>query len=87
MEKFGLKKVNEGGLRITTTLDSDLQEFTQATVASEVAKLAKSNVTNGAAMVIEPKTGQILAMLGSKDYFANDIEGKFNGTTALRQPG
>lgn len=87
VEKFGLKKVNEGGLRITTTLDSDLQEFTQATVASEVAKLAKSNVTNGAAMVIEPKTGQILAMVGSKDYFANDIEGKFNVTTALRQPG
>jgi membrane peptidoglycan carboxypeptidase len=87
VEKFGLKRVNEGGLRITTTLDLDLQEYTQQTVASEVAKLAKSNVTNGAAMIIDPKTGQILTMVGSKDYFANDIEGKFNVATALRQPG
>ena len=86
-EKYGAKTVNEGGLKITTTLDLDLQNYTQEIVATEIAKLKKMHVTNGALLVTEPKTGQILAMVGSKDYFANDIEGKFNVTTALRQPG
>lgn len=86
-EKYGAKMVNEGGLKVTTTLDLGLQDYVQATVATEVAKLERSNVTNGAALVTEPKTGQILAMVGSKDFFATDIEGKFNVTTALRQPG
>lgn len=86
-EKYGTKVVNEGGLKVTTTLDLDIQDYVQAAVATEVAKLQRSNVTNGAALVTEPKTGQILAMVGSKDFFATDIEGKFNVTTALRQPG
>jgi 1A family penicillin-binding protein len=86
-EKYGSKMVDEGGLKVTTTLDLDLQNYIQETVATEIAKLKKMNVTNGAVLVTEPKTGQILAMVGSKDYFADDIEGKFNVTTALRQPG
>lgn len=87
VEKYGAKRVNEGGLKIQTTLDLNLQNFVETTIASEVAKLKKYNVTNGAAMITEPKTGQILAMVGSKDYFADDIDGKYNVTTALRQPG
>lgn len=87
VEKYGLKAVNEGGLRITTTLDLDLQNFAEIEVASEVAKLKKYNVTNGATMIVEPKTGQILTMVGSKDYFATDIDGEYNVATALRQPG
>ncbi|MFA6184679.1 MAG: PBP1A family penicillin-binding protein [Candidatus Shapirobacteria bacterium] len=86
-EKYGLKKLTEGGLKVTTTLDLDVQNVTETVVASEVAKLKKSNVTNGAALVTEPKTGQILAMVGSIDYFSNDIDGKYNVATALRQPG
>ena len=86
-EKYGTKMVNEGGLKITTTLDLDIQNYAQEVIATEMAKLKKMHVTNGALLVTEPKTGQILAMIGSKDYFANDIEGKFNVTTALRQPG
>jgi len=86
-EKYGLKKLNEGGLKITTSLDLDIQKLSETIVASEVAKLKKSNVTNGAALIIEPKTGQILAMVGSIDYFSNDIDGKYNVVTALRQPG
>lgn len=86
-DKYGEKMVDEGGLKVTTTLDLDMQNYTQETVASETAKLVKMHVTNGAALITQPKTGQILAMVGSKDYFANDIEGKFNVTTALRQPG
>jgi len=87
VEKYGAKMVNEGGLKITTTLDSNIQEMMQQTIASETTKLAKQKISNGAGLVTEPKTGQILAMVGSKDFFANDIEGKFNVTTALRQPG
>lgn len=86
-EKYGAKLVNEGGLRITTTLDADIQKYAQEVIASEAAKLAKQKVTNGAALITQPSTGQILAMVGSKDYFATDIEGKFNVTTAARQPG
>jgi 1A family penicillin-binding protein len=86
-EKYGLQKLNEGGLKITTSLDLDLQKISETIVASEVAKLKKSNVTNGAALITEPKTGEILAMVGSKDYFSNEIDGKYNVTTALRQPG
>jgi 1A family penicillin-binding protein len=87
VENYGSKKVNEGGLKVTTTLDMNLQDYVQTSIASEIAKLKKYNVTNGAALVTEPKTGQILAMIGSKDFFANDIDGKYNVTTAMRQPG
>lgn len=88
VDKYGIKKITEGGLNITSTLDWDLQQFAETTVASEVAKLNKYNVTNGAVLITEPKSGQILAMVGSKDYFAEDIDGKYNlTTTATRQPG
>lgn len=87
IEKYGAKKVTEGGLKIYTTLDLDLQNYDQQIVADEVGKLNKYNVTNGASLISESKSGQILAMVGSKDFFANDIEGKYNVTTALRQPG
>jgi len=87
VEKYGEQKVEQGGLRVTTTLDLDLQDFAETVVASEVAKLKKEKVTNGAALVSSPKTGEILAMVGSKDYFAKDIDGNVNVTTSLRQPG
>jgi len=57
IEKYGAKKVTEGGLKVYTTLDSDLQNYTQEIVASEVEKLSKSNVTNGASLITESKTG------------------------------
>lgn len=87
VEKYGEKKVEQGGLRVTTTLDLDLQEFAQQAVATEVAKLTKQNVGNGAAIVTHPSTGEILAMVGSKDYFAKDEDGKVNIILSERQPG
>lgn len=87
IDKYGLKKVTEGGLKVWTTLDLDLQNYVQTQVATEVGKLNKYNVTNGAALVTESKSGQILSMVGSKDYFDSEIEGKYNVVTALRQPG
>lgn len=86
-EKYGDKVVEQGGLRVTTTLDLDLQEFAELQVATEVAKLAKQNVRNGALIATRPKSGEILAMVGSKDYFAEDEDGKVNVILSLRQPG
>ncbi len=86
VDKYGEKLVERGGLKVTTTLDLPLQEYAQATVAAEVAKLRLWHVTNGGALITKPSTGEILAMVGSVDYFASP-SGNFNVTTALRQPG
>ena len=86
-EKYGDVVVEQGGLRVTTTLDLDLQEFTQDAVATEVAKLKKQHVGNGAAIITRPASGEILAMVGSKDYFTEDEDGKVNVIFAKRQPG
>ncbi len=89
VDKFGVDKVEGGGLRVTTTLDWNLQEKAQLIVKEEVAKAKNLKVSNGAAVVIDPKTGEILSMVGSKDYSATDSSGfKFNVVTqGLRQPG
>lgn len=86
-EKYGERVVEQGGLRVTTTLDLELQEFAEDAVATEVGRLSQYNVGNGAALVTRPGTGEILAMVGSKDYFADDEDGKVNIIFANRQPG
>lgn len=86
-EEYGEAMVEKGGLRVTTSLDLGLQEFAQQAVAEEVASLSNRNVGNGAALVTNPGTGEILAMVGSKDYFAEDEDGKVNIIFANRQPG
>jgi penicillin-binding protein 1C len=87
-KKYGDKLVASGGLRIYTSLDLELQNKAQDIVKTEVEKLTKAKVGNGAAMVVNPKTGEILAMVGSKDYFAQDYDGQFNvATSRSRQPG
>lgn len=87
IERFGEKTVEEGGLRVYTTLDLDLQEKAQDIVKEEVDKAKNLKVGNGAVAALDPKTGEILVMVGSKDYFALDYDGNFNVTTSLRQPG
>ena len=86
-EKYGEKFVEQGGLKVKTSLDLDLQDKAQAIVAQEIDKLSQYKVGNGAAVVMDPKTGQILAMVGSKDYFAKDYDGQVNVSLSLRQPG
>jgi len=83
---FGEKMVASAGLKVTTSLDLSLQDMAEKTVASEVGKLANLKVSNGAVLLTRPPTGEILAMVGSKDYFATP-SGNFNVTTSLRQPG
>ncbi|MEK7165538.1 MAG: transglycosylase domain-containing protein [Patescibacteria group bacterium] len=89
IEKFGRETVEGRGLRVTTTLDLPLQEKAETIVKEEVEKAKNLKVGNGAAVVMDPRTGEILSMVGSKDYEASDSAGaKFNVVTqALRQPG
>lgn len=82
-QKYGERVVSQGGLQVYTSLDLKVQEMAETVVAEEVAKLTSLNVTNGAAMITDPTTGYILAMVGSKNYF----DSNFNVATALRQPG
>ncbi len=85
--KLGQRAVDFGGLTVTTTLDLDLQEKIQSTVTEEVRKNGSSlDFSNGAALVLDSKTGQVLAYVGSVDFFNADA-GKFDVVTALRQPG
>lgn len=86
-ELLGEAAVEAGGFTVTTTLDSEIQEFSQQAVSEEIANLEKEHITNGAAIVINPQNGEVLAMVGSKDYFAEDYDGKVNVVMALRQPG
>lgn len=86
-KELGESTVNYGGLTVITTLDSKLQANTQKLVSKEIANLKKLNVDNGAALITDPKNGDILAMVGSKDYFDINSQGQVNLTTSLRQPG
>lgn len=85
-EKYGLSQVEEGGLRVITSLDLNIQEKAEEILREELDKIRQLNVGNGAILVTRPSTGEILAMVGSYDYFALP-HGAFNVTTALRQPG
>lgn len=85
-EKFGIQKVEEGGLKVISTLDLNIQKEGERILKEELNKIAYLNVTNGGILVIRPATGEILAMVGSVDYFSYP-SGAFNVTTASRQPG
>ncbi|HUD44878.1 MAG TPA: transglycosylase domain-containing protein [Patescibacteria group bacterium] len=86
IQKYGQDLVENGGLKVKTSLDLDLQNYAQATVAAEVAKVSYAHVTNGAALITDPNTGEILAMVGSVDYLAPGF-GNVNMTLANLQPG
>lgn len=84
--KYGIRQVEEDGLNVQTTLDLTIQNEAEKILSEEIEKLRSLNVSNGAILVTRPQTGEILAMVGSVDYFTNQ-SGAFNVTTALRQPG
>ncbi len=87
-KKYGEEVIQQGGLRVITTLNYELQAKAEATAK----KFGDINTvsfkgTNDAFVAIDPKTGDILTMVGSRDYFDTAIDGNFNVTTAHRQPG
>ena len=87
-DKYGQDVVEKGGLKITTTLDPDLQTAAEKAVADHIEGNLKNYNTNNAALVAEdPNNGQILAMVGSADYWDDTIDGKVNVALRPRLPG
>ena len=87
-EKYGVDVVQNGGLKVITTIDYSLQEqFEKIVKEGALANEKKYKAKNSALVAIDPKNGQILSMVGSRDFFDTDIPGQFNITTASRQPG
>ena len=87
-KKYGKDVVDTGGLKVITTLDYNLQSQGESIVNKHALDNTKKyQATNAGLIAIDPKTGQILTMVGSRNYFDTEIPGNFNVTTALRQPG
>lgn len=87
-KEYGVDRVERGGLKVTTTLDYSVQEIAEEEVRRGVGII--STVHNGAAVVMDPNTGQVLAMVGSVDYWNVDdpkVDGNVNITTSNRQVG
>ncbi|OGM90262.1 hypothetical protein A3J77_00185 [Candidatus Wolfebacteria bacterium RBG_13_41_7] len=88
-QKYGEDIMEKGGLKVITTLDWGLQQLAEAVVEKGASRNTDLYQGKNAALVAQdPKTGQILALVGSKDYFNKDIDGNFNvAVQGLRQPG
>lgn len=87
-KQYGDKMVREDGLKIITTLDYELQAKAEEIVKKyALENKINFNAENAALVVIDPKTGQILTMVGSRNYFDKEIDGNFNVALAHRQPG
>lgn len=87
VDKYGEDMVEKGGLEVTTSLDLPTQEMAEKVVEDEVGAISGLHVGNGDALVVNPRTGEILAMVGSKNYFDTNYDGQVNVLTRLRQPG
>lgn len=85
--KYGQNTVRKGGLRVTTTLDWDKQQKAEQAVNDGIAKVDQYGGSNAALVSIDAHTGQIQAMVGSRDFFDTENDGQVNVTTSLRQPG
>lgn len=88
VDKYGEDVVQNGGLKVISTIDYDLQKKLEDIVKEGALENEKKFKAKNAALVaIDPKTGQILSMVGSRDFFDTEIPGQYNITTAARQPG
>jgi 1A family penicillin-binding protein len=87
-EKYGEKTLEQGGLKIITTIDYDKQKIADEVIAEKTANYQeKYNANNASLVAIDPKNGEVLAMVGSRNYFDEEISGQVNVATSLRQPG
>lgn len=87
-EQFGAEMVANGGLRVTTTLDLDYQHLAEELARQHVSEVGpEHNLTNAALVALKPRTGEIMAMLGSVDYRDESIDGNVNVTLSPQQPG
>lgn len=86
-EQYGARVVDQGGLKVTTTLDMRLQTIAEETLKKNQDRLKKLGASNAALVALNPKNGNILTMVGSIDYFNEDIDGNVNVTIRSRSPG
>jgi 1A family penicillin-binding protein len=87
-EKYGEKNIEQGGYKILTTIDWSMQELAEKVIKEKLDEYGENyNASNASLVAIDPKTGQILSMVGSYDYFNNEIDGQVNVSTRPRQPG
>lgn len=87
-EKYGEEAIQKGGLKVITSLDFQKQQWAEEIIRENVEKNSKNfNSTNAALVSMDPKTGEIWAMVGSKDYFDTENDGNVNVSIRLRQPG
>ncbi len=86
-QRFSQDQLYQGGLRIYTSLDLDLQHQAEQIAQSQLATLKQYNANNAGLVAIDPRTGEILAMLGSVDFNDDSIQGQINMATTERQPG
>lgn len=86
-QQLGEDLINRGGLEVTTTLDLDKQHLLETEISRELAKLQNMHVTNAAGLITSPMTGEVLAMVGSHDFFDTAHDGQVNVTIEPRQPG
>lgn len=87
IEMYGEQMVEEGGLKVTTTLDLDKQRIAEEAVVNGYERNLGLGADNASLVSLDPKTGQILAMVGSHDYFDTDNDGQVNVSISERQPG
>lgn len=87
-EKYGNNVLEDGGLRVTTTLDAEMQAKAEEIVKRRALKNTEDfNASNAALVAIDPRNGEILTMVGSRNYFDTEIPGSYNIALAERQPG
>ncbi|EKE10743.1 MAG: penicillin-binding protein, 1A family [uncultured bacterium] len=86
-KKFGKDAIEDGGLKVYTTLDYDLQKNAELAISENENTLQKYGASNAALVSLDPTNGNILAMVGSKDYYNKQIDGNVNITISPRQPG
>lgn len=86
-EEYSEQLLQEGGLKIYTTVDLKLQKLGEETLLNQVENFEAHGADNAALVAIDPKNGHILAMVGSRDYFDEEHNGQYNVAVALRQPG
>ncbi|EKD58310.1 MAG: hypothetical protein ACD_56C00150G0009 [uncultured bacterium] len=87
VNKYGEQSVEQGGLKVYTTLDWNMQQIAEKVVTEGAEKNKANKASNAALVAADPKTGQILTMVGSKNYFDKSIDGQVNVALANRQPG
>ncbi len=86
IDTYGEEQVIRSGFKVKTTLDRAWQKYAEDAVQRQVEKLAPNNATNGAVVVMDPKTGEVKTLVGSKDWYNNEF-GKVNLAATPRQPG